>query len=190
VFNAQYLQGLCQSRLSTADYGLLLVAFATTAVLAFFTRLHCECSTRININFVNTLTILYFVYFYFFILFLWKTLNVSDISWILTIVKISNCWLRNNTEYRIHINMYTTHNVHTKIDNPNPNGSLFIAIKSKAKYKFHEAAFFFRAFHKKTSQETLYIFYISVNPHDFIKLYLVALVSFAPEKLVRRSCWC
>jgi hypothetical protein len=33
VFNVQYLQGLCQSRLSTADYALLLVAFATTAVL-------------------------------------------------------------------------------------------------------------------------------------------------------------
>jgi hypothetical protein len=29
----QYLQGLCQSRLSTADYALLLAAFATTAVL-------------------------------------------------------------------------------------------------------------------------------------------------------------
>jgi hypothetical protein len=29
----QYVQGLCQSRLSTADYALLLVAFATTAVL-------------------------------------------------------------------------------------------------------------------------------------------------------------
>jgi hypothetical protein len=28
----QYIQGLCQSRLSTADYALLLVAFATTAV--------------------------------------------------------------------------------------------------------------------------------------------------------------
>jgi hypothetical protein len=29
---AQYIQGLCQSRLSTADYALLLVASATTAV--------------------------------------------------------------------------------------------------------------------------------------------------------------
>jgi hypothetical protein len=28
----QYVQGLCQSRLSTADYALLLVAIATTAV--------------------------------------------------------------------------------------------------------------------------------------------------------------
>jgi hypothetical protein len=26
-----YIQGLCQSRLSTADYALFLVAFATTA---------------------------------------------------------------------------------------------------------------------------------------------------------------
>jgi inner membrane protein involved in colicin E2 resistance len=33
VINIQYLQGLCQSRLRTADYALLLVAFATTAVL-------------------------------------------------------------------------------------------------------------------------------------------------------------
>jgi hypothetical protein len=28
----QYIQGLCQSWLSTADYALFLVAFATTAV--------------------------------------------------------------------------------------------------------------------------------------------------------------
>jgi hypothetical protein len=33
MFNVQYLQGLCQSGLSTADYALLLAAFATTAVL-------------------------------------------------------------------------------------------------------------------------------------------------------------
>jgi hypothetical protein len=33
VLNVQYVQGLCQSRLSTADYALLHVAFATTAVL-------------------------------------------------------------------------------------------------------------------------------------------------------------
>jgi hypothetical protein len=33
VLNIQYVQGLCQSRLSTADYALLLVVFATTAVL-------------------------------------------------------------------------------------------------------------------------------------------------------------
>jgi hypothetical protein len=32
VLNIQYVQGLCQSRLRTADYALLLVAFATTAV--------------------------------------------------------------------------------------------------------------------------------------------------------------
>jgi hypothetical protein len=31
VLNIQYEQGLCLSRLSTADYALLLVAFATTA---------------------------------------------------------------------------------------------------------------------------------------------------------------
>jgi hypothetical protein len=30
VFNVQYVQGLCQSRISTADYALLLVTFATT----------------------------------------------------------------------------------------------------------------------------------------------------------------
>jgi hypothetical protein len=33
IIYIQYVQGLCQSRLSTADYALLLVAFATTAVL-------------------------------------------------------------------------------------------------------------------------------------------------------------
>jgi hypothetical protein len=33
MVSIQYVQGLCQSRLSTADYALLLVAFATTAVL-------------------------------------------------------------------------------------------------------------------------------------------------------------
>jgi hypothetical protein len=33
----QYVQGLCQSRLSTADYALFLVAFATTAVLDTWT---------------------------------------------------------------------------------------------------------------------------------------------------------
>jgi hypothetical protein len=34
VFNVQYLQDHCQSRLSTADYALLLVAFATSPVMA------------------------------------------------------------------------------------------------------------------------------------------------------------
>jgi hypothetical protein len=37
VLNIQYVQGLCQSRLSTADYALLHVAFATTAVLDTWT---------------------------------------------------------------------------------------------------------------------------------------------------------
>jgi hypothetical protein len=32
IIYQKYLQGLCQSRLSTADYALLLAAFATTAV--------------------------------------------------------------------------------------------------------------------------------------------------------------
>jgi hypothetical protein len=33
VLNIQYVHSLCQSRLGTAYYALLLVAFATTAVL-------------------------------------------------------------------------------------------------------------------------------------------------------------
>jgi hypothetical protein len=32
VLNIHYVQGICQSRLSTADYALFLVAFATTEV--------------------------------------------------------------------------------------------------------------------------------------------------------------
>jgi hypothetical protein len=33
ILNIQYVQGLCQSRLSTADYALFLVAFATNLLL-------------------------------------------------------------------------------------------------------------------------------------------------------------
>jgi hypothetical protein len=53
----------------------------------------------------------------------------------------SNCWLRNNTEYRIYINMYNLYPYQIQV--PNPNGSLFVAIKSKARYRFHEATILF-----------------------------------------------
>jgi hypothetical protein len=42
VFKVQYLQGLCQSRLSTADYALLLVAFATTGSLRHLNGLYTQ----------------------------------------------------------------------------------------------------------------------------------------------------
>jgi hypothetical protein len=46
-FNIQYLQGFCQSGLSTADYALLLVAFATTAVLDTWTVVCLTNSTNL-----------------------------------------------------------------------------------------------------------------------------------------------
>lgn len=92
----------------------------------------------------------------------------------------SDCWLRNNTEYRIHINMYnqSPYQIHF----PNSNGSLFVAIKSKARYRFHEFAILF-------SQQMVSIYlFISVITHNLRNLYLVVLVSFPPKKLLRPSC--
>jgi hypothetical protein len=57
VLNIQYVESLCQSRLSTADYALLLVAFATTAVLDTWTVV---CLTAVKQPMSETLS--YYIY--------------------------------------------------------------------------------------------------------------------------------
>jgi hypothetical protein len=50
VLYVQYLQGLCQSRLSTAYYALFLVAFATTAVLDTWTVVCLTAATPCSVT--------------------------------------------------------------------------------------------------------------------------------------------
>jgi hypothetical protein len=101
----------------------------------------------------------------------------------------SNCWLRDNTEYRIHIN--TIYNLSPyQIHVPSPNCPLFVAIKSKARYRFNEAAILFSYVSQKyTSTNGVSFLFISVLTHNSRNLYLVVLVSFLPKKLLRPSCW-